>query len=142
MFANDFGSHYGTQWNVPNFWGTQNPYFCGFGTTPQNHFGYGNFPYHNTASQFGTPHTGWNYGQTLPQTHMTQPFQGYNWGTNFNTVPFNYGYTNQGFNPYFNNFQGFQGHNNFQGFQGHNNLQGFQGHNNFQGFQTPYHNFR
>ena len=109
MFANDFGSHYGTQWNVPNFWGTQNPYFCGFGSIPQNYFGYGNHPYHNNFNNFGTHQMGWNYGQTMPQTTMPQQFHGQDWGYNHNTMPFNYGYTpQQGYTPFGTNFQNFQ----------------------------------
>lgn len=125
MFANDFGSQYGTHWNVPNFWGTQNPYFGGFGSIPQNYFGFGNVPYHHNVNNFGTQHTGWNYGQTMPQTTMPQPFHTQNWGVNYNTMPFNYGYTNQGYTPYFQHLQ------NFQSFQ-----------HPFQSFQHPVQNCR
>lgn len=114
MFTNDFGGHYGTQWNVPNFWGNQNPYVCGFGSIPQNYFGFGNLPYHNNFSNFGTqPHTGFNFGHTMPQTGITHPFHGYNsnWSFNQNTMPFNYGCTPQGYTPFVPNFQSFQ---NFQ----------------------------
>lgn len=113
MFVNDFGSHYGTHWNVPTFWGTQNPYFCGFGSIPQTYFGLGNFPYHSNFNPIGTQHTGWNYGQTMPQTTMTHPLHGYNMGFNYTTMPFNYGCSNQGYSPFFPNFQSF--HNPFVG---------------------------
>jgi len=138
MYANDFGSHCGTQWNVPTFWGTQNPYFggfgsmpqnYGFGSMPQNYYGLGNNPYHNNLNHFGTQQTGWNYGHTVPQTTMTQPFHGYNWGMNYNTLPFNYGYTPQGYNPFLQNFQNFQ------------NVQSFQ-HPFQQSVQHPFQNCR